>query len=215
MGAVPEPAVILDFWFGPLHDGLAEPAHRRRWFQGGAELDREITERFAPLIEAAAGGQLDDWLESPRGTLAFVLVCDQFPRHVHRGSASAFATDPLALEVSRGAVDQRRDLALGLDERAFLYLPFEHSESVVDQHAAVGLFARLRDDTPQGQRHLTGAYLQHAHQHRDVVLRFGRFPHRNAALGRDSTSEEAAFLRTGPSFGQGACAGASSAFAED
>ena len=198
-----EPADVLDFWFGPLHDGMADPAHRRRWFGGGVELDRAIATRYGHLIEAAAAGHLDAWLETPRGTLAFVLVCDQFPRHVHRGSADAFATDALALEVARDAVDQRRDLDLGLDERAFLYLPFEHSESVADQHAAVGLFARLRDETPQGSRHLTGEYLRHAQQHRDVVLRFGRFPHRNAALGRPSTPEEASFLQTASTFGQG------------
>jgi len=212
---LPEPAVILDFWFGPLRDGLADAAHRQRWFRGSVELDRQITTRFGPLVEAAAGGRLDSWLDDARGVLAFVLVCDQFPRHVHRGSPAAFATDPLALEVARHAVDQRRDLALALDERAFLYLPFEHSESVVDQHTAVGLFARLRDDTPEGQRHLTGAYLHHAHQHRDVVLRFGRFPHRNATLGRASTPEEEAFLQTGSSFGQGTPGGTSGTSVEN
>jgi uncharacterized protein (DUF924 family) len=203
MSSVPDPAVILNFWFGALHDGLADSTHRNRWFRGGTDLDGEITERFGHLIEAAASGQLDQWLESPDGIVAFVIVCDQFPRHVHRGSAAAFAADPLALEVARDAVDQRRDLALALDQRAFLYLPFEHSESVVDQHTAVGLFARLRDDTPQASRHLTGDYLRHAHQHRDLVLRFGRFPHRNVTLGRASTPEEETFLRSASAFGQG------------
>lgn len=204
MGASADAAEILDFWFGELSGGLADAPHRQRWFQGGPAMDLEIRERFGPLVEAAANGNLDAWLRSAPGTLAFVLVCDQFSRHVHRGSAAAYATDPLALEVARSAIDRRKDLALALDERAFLYLPFEHSESAVDQHTSVGLFTRLRDDTPPGMRHLTGAYLRHAQQHRDVVLRFGRFPHRNRMLERASTRAEQVFLETASTFGQGA-----------
>jgi uncharacterized protein (DUF924 family) len=100
-------------------------------------------------------------------------------------------------------VDAGADRGLALDERAFCYMPFEHAETRLDQHAAVGLYTALRDDTPPGARHLTGDYLRHAQQHRDIVLRFGRFPHRNRVLGRDSTPEEQAFLESASRYGQG------------
>lgn len=194
---------VLDYWFGDLDDGFADQDHRQRWFQGGTAADREIAQRFGFLIERATTGKLDHWLDSAEATLAFILVCDQFSRQVFRGSPRAFATDPLALEVARSAIDARQDQGLAWDHRAFLYLPFEHSESAVDQHTAVGLFTQLRDTTPQGYRHLTGAYLRHAHQHRDIILRFGRFPHRNSALARESSSAELAYLEDASSFGQG------------
>jgi len=195
---------VLEFWFGNLSDGFAAAEHRQRWFAADGTADAEIGSRFGALIEAAASGELDDWLASPRGVLAFVLVCDQFPRQVFRGTERAYATDPLVLEVARRAVDGGIDAALELDERAFLYMPFQHVESRVDQHAAVGLFAALRDATPAGQRHLTGGYLRHAQQHRDIVLRFGRFPHRNAVLGRASSAAELVYLETASHFGQNA-----------
>jgi uncharacterized protein (DUF924 family) len=196
------PEQVLDYWFGRLDGGFSDDAHRQRWFTPDAAVDDDIRRRFGHLIEAAASGALDGWLESPRGVLAFVLVCDQFSRQVHRGSDRAYATDALALEVARRAVDAGTDAALGFDERAFLYMPFQHAESRLDQHTAVGLFAALRDETPPGQRHLTGSYLRYAQQHRDIVLRFGRFPHRNGALGRTSSAEELGYLKTASHFGQ-------------
>lgn len=193
---------VLDYWFGAMDEGFADEEHRHRWFQGGEAADTEITERFGLLLELATTGQLDHWLDSAEATLAFILVCDQFSRQVYRGSPLAFATDPLALEVARSSIDAGLDQGMPWDHRAFLYLPFEHSESAVDQHTAVGLFTQLRDATPQGYRHLTGSYLQHAHQHRDIVLRFGRFPHRNAVLVRDSSPAELEYLEAASSFGQ-------------
>lgn len=195
-------AAVLDYWFGTLDDGLASRSTRQRWFAGGPAMDEEIRERFAPLIGRAAAGELDAWLDTARERLAYVLVCDQFSRHVHRGTAQAFATDGLALAAAREGTERGLDLALGLDERAFLYMPFQHSESRLDQHAAVGLFSALRDATPTGKRAITGQYLRHAHQHRDIVLRFGRFPHRNDLLGRTSSAAERAFLEDGGRFGQ-------------
>jgi len=193
---------VLDYWFGALDDGFSDASHRQRWFQPDVAVDAEIAQRFGHLIDAAASGALDDWLVSPRGTLAFVLVCDQFPRQVHRGTALAFVTDALALEVARRAIEAGSDEPLGFDERAFLYMPFQHAESRLDQHTGVGLFMALRDATPPGQRHLTGSFLGYAQQHRDIVLSFGRFPHRNAVLGRTSSAEEAVFLKTASHFGQ-------------
>lgn len=190
--AAPEP--VLHFWFGALAGGFADAALRRRWFKADDAFDEAIRDRFTPLQRRAEAGELDAWLTSPRGSLAYVLLTDQFPRNLYRGSARAFACDPLARAAAARGIRQGFDEALGFDERAFYYLPFEHSEDLLDQHTSVGLFTTLRDETPQGKRHLTGDYLRHAHEHRDVIRRFGRFPYRNAALGRASTPEERDWL---------------------
>jgi uncharacterized protein (DUF924 family) len=194
---------VLDFWFGTLTDGLAADTVRRGWFESSPARDEEIRRRFGATLERAAAGGLATWQDSTRGSLAFILVCDQFARQIHRGGARAFATDALALAAAEALVASGADRTLELDERVFVYMPFEHAESRLHQHTSVGLFSALRDDTPSGHRHLTGAFLKHAHQHRDVVLRFGRFPHRNRALGRESTAEELEFLETAGDFGQG------------
>jgi uncharacterized protein (DUF924 family) len=199
---IPAPQAVIGYWFGAQTSGFSTAQRRQSWFDADSAADAEIAERFERLIEDAAGGRLDGWLATPPGIVAFVLVCDQFSRQVYRGTVRAYATDTLALEVARRAIEAGQDAALGFDERAFLYMPFQHAESRVDQHTAVGLFAALRDATPPGQRHLTGNFLRHAQQHRDIVLRFGRFPHRNAVLGRDSTAEELRYLKTAPHFGQ-------------
>jgi uncharacterized protein (DUF924 family) len=197
-----DPTEVTDFWFGELHDGLADDQHRRPWFAPDPARDADIRDRFGHLLAAAAGGELVSWLETPDHTLALVIVCDQFSRQIHRGTALAYATDPVALEAARCAVEHGRDADLGFDERAFLYMPFQHSESRLDQHTCVGLFTRLRDDTSPAQRHHADGFLQHARQHRDIVLRFGRFPHRNRILERASTPEELTFLENATSFGQ-------------
>jgi uncharacterized protein (DUF924 family) len=121
---------------------------------------------------------------------------------VHRGSPLAYGSDALALTIARQTVAEGRDEAFGPDERAFLYMPFEHSESRIDQHTSVGLFTVLRDAAPEDLGEITNAYLGHARHHRDIVQRFGRFPHRNAILGRRSTPEELKFLETAGDFGQ-------------
>jgi uncharacterized protein (DUF924 family) len=194
---------VLDYWFGDLDGEFADDTHRAMWWSGGETVDAEVRTNFGGLIGAADAGELDDWLATTRGRLAFIIVCDQFSRHVHRGTPAAFATDPLALTAARDGVEAGADRQLRLDERGFFYLPFEHAEDLCDQHTCVNLFTQLRDETPAGQRHLTGAGLRHAHQHRDIIARFGRFPHRNALLGRASTAEEQAYLKTAHTFGQG------------
>ncbi|MEM8768108.1 MAG: DUF924 family protein [Pseudomonadota bacterium] len=193
---------LLEFWFGSLSDGFADDDHRARWFGGGNTFDEDCRASFASLAEDAADGRLTDWLDTPRSCLAFILLTDQIPRNIHRGSALAFAADGAALNAARVAIEAGFDRSLGYDERCFLYLPFEHSENLINQHTCVGLFTALRDETPPGARHLTGNYLRHAQQHRDIIRRFGRFPHRNAVLGRASTSEELAYLETASGFGQ-------------
>ena len=203
----PDPEHVLEFWFGAQENGFSSDERRARWFSGGAAFDEEIRAAFGSAPDDALNGAIDHWLAEPQSRLAFILVCDQFPRNLYRGEPRAFATDALALAAAARGVETRADLELNFDERAFFYMPFEHSESLLDQHTCVGLFSALRDGTPERNRHLTGGYLPHAHQHRDIVARFGRFPHRNAALERNSTPEEAAFLVDSPRFGQTKAAG--------
>jgi uncharacterized protein (DUF924 family) len=193
---------VLAFWFGQQRDGFASDDQRKLWFAGGEAFDAEIREHFAGTVGAVTSGDIDDWLTQPRNRLAYILLCDQFPRHLFRGTFEAFDFDRLALAAARSGVAAGMDQELTFDERAFFYMPFEHSEDRLDQHACVGLFSLLRDRTPEGFRHLTGASLKYAQQHRDIVLRFGRFPHRNSVLQRSSTPEELKFLKEGPTFGQ-------------
>jgi uncharacterized protein (DUF924 family) len=193
---------VLTFWFGELTDGLAAGTHRRRWFESNAARDERIRDEFGPLLVRAADGKLASWRDTPRSSLALIIICDQFARQIHRGTAAAYATDPLALEIAHEMVASGDDLSLALDERVFVYMPFEHSESRTDQHTSVGLFTALRDATPAAGRRLTGAFVGHARQHRDIVLRFGRFPHRNALLDRVSTPAEQEFLKSAGDFGQ-------------
>jgi len=185
--ADPRIAGILDFWFG--EPGSSERGRAREvWFRKDAAFDDTIRARFGAVVDAAAAGGLTGWDTSDAGALALLVVCDQFPRNLFRGEARAFALDARAREVARRLVAEARDRTLSGVRRAFVYLPFEHAESLADQDEAVRLFGLLRDD-PQA-----GGYLEWAIKHREVIARFGRFPHRNDALGRVSTAEEIAFL---------------------
>ncbi len=193
---------VLDFWFGLQSEGFCSAATRRRWFAASPEFDQEIADAFGSLLQKAADGALVTWLDDPRGRLAFIIVTDQFSRQIHRGTAAAFATDALALSAARDGIELAHDRHLGFDERGFFYLPFEHSESIADQHTSVALFSRLADETPSHNPSHSDEALRFARHHRDIVLRFGRFPHRNACLGRESTQDELAFLRKASRFGQ-------------
>lgn len=199
---VQESRELLLFWFGELTDGFADPAHREKWFSGGPAFDDDCRSRFSSLAARATDGDLDHWLTGARSCLAFILLTDQIPRNIHRGTAMAFATDGPALNAARIGVEAGFDRSLSFDERCFFYLPFEHSESLIDQHTCVGLFTQLRDESPDGFRHHTGNYLKFAHQHRDIIARFHRFPHRNGVLDRTSTAAELEYLKAGSTFGQ-------------
>ena len=182
---------ILDFWFLPLDD----PEHgkpRKIWWGGPAEFDAEIRSRFGDLLERAIGGGLDHWQKSPDGALALILLCDQFPRNMHRRSARAFCGDAKARETARLAVARNYPAAFNLDMRLFFYRPFQHSESLEDQKIGCALFEAFHSEDMQ----------KHATDHLNVVLRFGRFPHRNEVLGRDCTDDELEFLKTANRFGQ-------------
>jgi uncharacterized protein (DUF924 family) len=184
---------VLDFWFGPTDDpGHALP--REAWFKKDAAFDAEIARRFGPLIERALVGGIDVWLTSPiepLPALAQVIVLDQFTRNAFRGSARAFAGDARALHTARALVATGADRSLTGVQRQFAYLPFEHAEDLSHQRTAVQLFQQLAADDPA-----RAGLVEWAQRHLEVVARFGRFPHRNAALGRPSTDEELAFLQT-------------------
>ncbi|MGK0260423.1 MAG: hypothetical protein ACI96M_003870 [Candidatus Azotimanducaceae bacterium] len=199
--AVADYAPLLKFWFGALEDGIASEKKRANWFASDPGYDAEC-QQFAPLLSDAASGRLNQWNNEPRGRLALVLLCDQIPRNVFRGTSQAYQFDNLALKTAKEGILQGSDLALHWDERAFFYMPFEHSERLLDQHTAVGLFSKLRDDVPNNLNNMFGNTLRFAHKHRDIIIRFGRFPHRNEVLTRTSTAEEIEFLTAADHFGQ-------------
>ena len=180
---------ILSFWFGAIRD---EPSYfadcAQRWFAQNADFDREIARRFQADYERAAEGQLADWTQTAQGGAALILVLDQFPRNMFRNDPRAFATDPLAQQIAEQMIAAGLDRQLRLVERYFVYVPFMHSEQRAHQQRSVTLFQQLA-----AQR----AYFDtsYAVRHKDVIARFGRFPHRNRVLGRVSTPAELAFLK--------------------
>ena len=181
---------IWRFWF--------DEAGPKRWYKQSDAFDDTIRTHFGAAHEAAAAGVLDDWRQSARGCVALCILLDQFPRNMFRGTARAFATDDLALVVAEHALAEGFDLDPGLDNRSrqFLYLPLEHSEDLERQRRCVRLTSERMPDSNFGD---------YAKQHHDVIERFGRFPHRNAVLGRPNTAAEEAYLSDGgPRFGQGA-----------
>ena len=188
---------IHGFWFGRLDQyGNSDPAHRQLWFQSSAETDTTIEQRFGHLVKLALAGELDQWPQRERGLVAMVLLLDQFTRNIFRGTPQAFAGDAMALTLSRQAVAEGTDRALPTIHRVFLYLPFEHSEELAVQEQSVTLFESLREDCAPEMRDQLGEYCRYAVAHRDVIARFGRFPHRNAILGRTSSPEELQHLKT-------------------
>lgn len=184
-----EARAILDFWFGP--PGSAEHGKSRpEWFRMSAAFDAEIGHRFGPTIERALRGELRAWDAQPESALAHILVLDQFTRNAFRATPRAFAGDALALAAARSMVATGHDAVLLPVQRSFVYLPFEHAEDMAMQDESVRLFEQLNAAAPG-----MGNGLDYARRHRAVVVRFGRFPHRNAWLGRESTAEELAFLQ--------------------
>jgi uncharacterized protein (DUF924 family) len=174
------PVEVLEFW---LHE-VGEDG----WYRGGEALDALCRDRWADLWQAARAGGLDHWVDGTPGTLAYLVVTDQLPRNMWRGTADAFATDALALAAARRAADAGWDLGAPEPERQFFYLPFEHSEDMADQDRAVALM---------GERMAGPDSLLHARAHREIIRAFGRFPTRNAALGRATTAAEQAYLDGG------------------
>jgi len=178
---------VLQFWFDDL--GIDAGKSRRVWFSKRPEFDQEIRDRFLPLYHQAATGLCDFWQSTAEGCLALILVLDQFPRNLFRGQPQAFATDGQALTVAQRAIARGLDQQLPLMRRWFIYMPLQHSESLEHQHQSVELFRALAAD-PE-----TASADVYAVKHLEVMQRFGRFPHRNVILGRESTPEEISFLQ--------------------
>ena len=201
---------VLNFWFGPRPWTLQSVQRRfALWFGDPSrpeltpQVDEAIRARYGTLATAAADGELDAWESSPRRRLALILLLDQFPRSIHRGSAAAFATDPRALALSITGLQLGADAVLDPVERIFFYMPLQHAESLEVQEESVAAYRRLREEAEPELKGLFDGVCRHAEQHRDIVGQFGRFPHRNAALRRESTPDERAWLAAGGTrFGQ-------------
>lgn len=168
---------ILHFWFSDYV--------RKKWFEADREFDAELKERFGVLSDRAVAGELDSWRQTAEGAVALIVLLDQIPRNIHRGTPLAFRGDPHALDISRETVSRGEDTALPNAHRQMLYMPFMHAEDLAAQEEGVRLFEKLGDDDS----------LDYMKRHRDIIARFGRFPHRNAILGRPSTEEEQEFLK--------------------
>ncbi|MFK7988445.1 MAG: DUF924 family protein [Sandaracinaceae bacterium] len=189
------PDDVLQFWLGDLDaDGCASEEAAKRWWLKSDAFDGECTTRFRATHQALRAGTLDDWLERPRGRLAYVIVADQLSRNMFRGSGEMYSADTLATQASLDAMDAGVDQDFGYHERYFLYMPFMHAEDVALQDRCVALFEGLVQAFPSMAKNAAMAH-DYAIKHRDIVARFGRFPHRNALLGRDSSEEEKAFLQ--------------------
>ncbi len=190
---------ILEFWFGDVD----ERGWDWRWFMVDEAFDRRIRERFeAPLRQVAGRAGQDGWDGHADTWLAYIILTDQFPRNIHRGRALAFAFDHLALAMARRGLELGFDRELDAVRRVFAYLPFEHSEAPADQRRSCELFRQLAESAPAEQRERLRGSHQYALEHRDIIERFGRFPHRNSVLGRESTADELAYLETASGFGQ-------------
>lgn len=185
---------ILIFWFGPLNsEGLSKPEQQGLWFKSSADTDKRCDALFGAAVQRAIAGKLDEWAGSDRGLLALILLTDQFPRNIYRGTPAAFSGDPRALSLALQAIADNRHLGIPLIHRVFLYLPLEHSEDKAVQQQCVALFEEMAVSTGLAQM---ADFKRYAVAHRDVIARFGRFPHRNALLGRQSTPAETEHLAT-------------------
>jgi uncharacterized protein (DUF924 family) len=177
---------VLDFWFAP--------AHAACWFVSDAGFDAQLRERFGDTAQAAAKGTLDDWANTPPGWLALLITMDQFPRNLYRDDARAWMQDVKAQRIALSGIARADDQRLPPLQRVFAYLPLEHAEDRALQRRSVGLFEALCADVPPAQRSQFEEFLDYARHHADVIARFGRYPHRNAELGRTSTPQEMNYL---------------------
>ena len=193
---------VLDYWFGSdPDDTVAAREKGDMWWRSSSVIDDDIRTGYAVLVESAGRSELDEWASTPRGLLALILLMDQFPRNIYRNTPRAFAFDPVGRAHCRDGISRGIDVRLRPIERVFHYLPLEHSESLPDQDDSVRLFSELAREAAPDRKELFANYLRYAERHREIIARFGRFPHRNRILDRASTAEEIAFLQTpGSSF---------------
>lgn len=185
----------LDYWFGDLDHTPAYFGERSRlWFMGGKKVDEEIRKRFGAEVELAGTGNLDAWRETPRGSLALVVLLDQFALNVHRNEAKGYLLSEMAIPIAKEILAKGWEFALTPAEKTFVYMPLEHSEDMADQELCVAKFRKMVEQAPGELKEILQGSLDYAERHMRVVKRFGRFPHRNEALKRKSSPEEIAFL---------------------
>jgi uncharacterized protein (DUF924 family) len=188
---------VLDFWFGAsAADGSLDPAKQKMWFGDGRKYDAEIREKFGALHERASRGKLDaEWGASARGRMALIVLLDQMSRHIHRDTPRAFAQDAAAQKLAVDGVNRKMDLELIPAQRSFFYLPFEHAEDIELQRLGLRCFEALARGAAAAVKKHYDSFHDYARRHHDIIERFGRFPHRNAILGRASTPAEIEFLK--------------------
>lgn len=193
---------VLDLWFGALTpDGMTQEDRSALWWSKSDATDALLRARFAEHVESALAGHLDALAETPEGRLALIILLDQLTRNIYRATSRAFAGDEQARRLCLEGLERAHDRALAPIQRVFFYMPLEHAEDVELQASCCTLFEALCESAPPSRRETFEGYLEFARRHREIVERFGRFPHRNAILGRESTPEEAAFLtQPGSSF---------------
>jgi uncharacterized protein (DUF924 family) len=182
----PEALSVLAFWF--------DPAHEAKWFRSDPAFDAQIREQFGDQVSGAAAAQLNHWATTPSGWVALLIVLDQFPRNIHRNDPRAWAQDLLAQQIVVSGLEEGFDRQLPPIQRVFAYMPLQHAEDIELQHRCVRLFEGLCDSVPANERDHYADFLDYARRHESVIARFGRFPHRNAVLGRAATPEEKAYL---------------------
>lgn len=203
MTPLPSPEDVLTFWIGEAANAPDELTRQNKmWFKGGEALDDELRQRFQPLLETLSAGPLaEDWAaRGAKGRLAAIIVLDQFSRNIFRKSPRAFAQDRLALHLCTEGLIAREDLGLSEAERVFFYLPLEHAEDENLQARSVDLFTSLHAQARPGFDDFTRSTLDYARQHREAIRQFGRFPHRNAVVGRANTPDETEWLAEGGGF---------------
>jgi uncharacterized protein (DUF924 family) len=194
---------ILDFWFGEIKDGLTTEDRNKFWFMPNAGVDNTIRDKFEALVTQAGSGELKSWESTPRGSLALIILLDQFTRNIYRGKPEAFQYDSKALRICDEGINKGWDKKLEIIERCFFYLPLEHSENLEDQNRCVRLYEELLVTVDKNKLSVIKNSLDYAVLHRDIIEEFGRFPHRNKILNRESTNKELDFLlKQGIKFGQ-------------
>lgn len=195
---------LLGYWFGEaMKDPSKIPGRTGLWFGNDPERDARMLDRWGPLVTAAAEGKLDSWTRTPRGRLAVLLLMDQFRRNIFRGTPEAFRRDGRARYLMRDGVSRMMDIQLTPVERVFFYMPLQHSESLDDQELGVDRYLQVEREVASEHKPIFADFRKYAQLHRDIIARFGRFPHRNAILGRRDTPEERAWLASGgETFGQ-------------
>ena len=194
---------ILAFWIGTAAgDPVIAKLKTKLWFMSSPAADNDLQLRFSQLLLEAEQGLLESWRQSTLGGLALVILLDQFSRNIYRGSASAFANDDAALKIAQNMVSSGQHLSLKPVERVFLHMPFEHSESLQIQAQSVSLFKTLTAEATEEWHPQLQSFTDHALEHREIISRFGRFPHRNKVLGRTNTTAENLYLQSAKTFGQ-------------